>query len=166
MSQLDALKEVVSPAILKRAGELSAHLRELGIPHVLIGGLAVGIHGHPRATKDVDFLVGAEAFASTSPFPIYREELKELVRIGETDTMSVPERYPGLAAELRLEDGIPVISLRGLVLMKLAASWARDQEDVRALLRLAPQRIREVRDYLQREAPELIVRLAEVLATR
>ncbi|MFT4980076.1 MAG: putative nucleotidyltransferase [Myxococcota bacterium] len=163
MNRIEDLQEVVSPAILNRARDISRLLKDLGVPHVLIGGLAVGIHGHPRATKDVDFMVGVEAFSSTDPFLIYREELKNLVHIGETDIMSVPERYPGLTAELRLEEGIPVISLRGLILMKLAAFRARDQEDVRALLRPAPGRIREVRDYLLQQAPGLLTRLAEVL---
>lgn len=58
MSKVDALQEVVSPAILRRAADISRLLVELNIPHVLIGGLAVGIHGHPRSTKDVDFMVG------------------------------------------------------------------------------------------------------------
>ena len=163
MNRIEDLQEVVSPAILSRARDISRLLKELGIPHVLIGGLAVGIHGHPRATKDVDFMVGAEAFSSTDPLLIYRDELKDLVHIGETDIMSVPAKYPGLTAELRLEEGIPVISLRGLVLMKLAAFRARDQEDVRVLLQRAPGRIRDVRDYLQGQAPELLIRLAEVL---
>ena len=29
---------------------------------VVVGGLAIGANGFPRATRDVDFLVGAEAF--------------------------------------------------------------------------------------------------------
>lgn len=163
MNRIEDLQEVVSPAILGRARDISRLLTDLRIPHVLIGGLAVGIHGHPRATKDVDFMVGVEAFDTTEPFLIYREELKNLVHVGETDIMSVPERYPGLTVELRLEEGIPVISLRGLVLMKLAAFRSRDQEDVRALLQRAPDRIREVRGHLQTQAPELLTRLAEVL---
>jgi len=163
MSRVKVLTEVVAPAILTRAEQVSSTLRELGIPHALIGGLAVGVHGHPRATKDVDFLVGSEAFETTEPFLVYREELKDLARIGETDIMYVPDQFPGLSAELRLEDDIPIISLCGLILMKLAAFRARDQEDVRMLLRPDPGRIREVRDYLQRQAPDLIVRLAEVL---
>jgi len=163
MSRVKRLTEVVAPAILTRAEQVSAILRELGIPHALIGGLAVGIHGHPRATKDVDFLVGSEAFEATEPFLVYREELKELARIGETDIMYIPEQFPGLSAELRLEDDIPIISLRGLVLMKLDAFRARDQEDVRSLLRIHPSRVREVRDYLQQQAPELLSRFAEVL---
>jgi hypothetical protein len=31
------------------------------IPHALCGGLALAIHGHPRATRDIDFLVPGEA---------------------------------------------------------------------------------------------------------
>lgn len=30
------------------------------IPHVVIGGIAVGVHGYARATRDVDFLIGRE----------------------------------------------------------------------------------------------------------
>jgi hypothetical protein len=163
VSRVKGLIEVVAPAILTRAEQVSSMLRDLGVPHALIGGLAVGVHGHPRATKDVDFLVGPEAFETTEPFLVYREELKELARVGETDIMYIPDRFPGLSAELRLEDDIPIISLRGLVLMKLDAFRARDREDVRSLLRIHPSRIREVRDYLQAEAPELLTRLAEVL---
>jgi hypothetical protein len=80
--------------------------------------------------------------------------------------MSVPEKYPDLADVLRLEDDVPVISLRGLVLMKLDAFRARDREDVRVLLSRSPGQIRGIRDYLQEQAPELISRLAEVLSAR
>ena len=40
----------------------SRALSERGIRHVIVGGLAVGANGYPRATKVVDFLVGDEAF--------------------------------------------------------------------------------------------------------
>lgn len=166
MSKIDALQEVVSPAILRRAGDISRLLRDLEIPHLLIGGLAVGIHGHIRTTKDVGFLVGREAFARTSPFLVYRDELKDLARVGETDITSVPEKYPSLAEELRLEDDIPVISLQGLILLKLDANRAQDREDVRVLLSRSSGQLRAVRDHLQEQAPELVNRLAEVLTAR
>ena len=166
MSSFDALKEVVSPTLLRHAGEVSRLLRELEVPHVLIGGLAVGVHGHPRATRDVAFLVGPEAFASPSPVLVYRDEIRDVAVVGETDVMSVPDKYPGLVEELRLEDDVPVISLRGLVLLKLDANRVRDREDVRALLARTPDRVRVVRDYLLEQAPELISRLGEVLAGR
>lgn len=36
--------------------ELIAALADAGVEYVLIGGLAVGAHGFPRATKDVDIV--------------------------------------------------------------------------------------------------------------
>lgn len=166
MSRVEGLREVVAPAILDRAAEVSELLCTLGVPHALIGGLAVGVHGHPRGTKDVDFLVGVEAFEMTEPLLVYREELKRLVKVGETDIMSVPPRYPVLETELRLESDVPVISLAGLVLMKLDASRPQDREDVRVLLSRLPERIAEVRDYLAEHAPELVSRLGEALVAR
>ena len=69
MAKSNTLKnQVFSSAILRRTADISRMLNELAIPHVLVGGLEVGIHGHPRSTKDVDFMVGSEAFASTTPF--------------------------------------------------------------------------------------------------
>lgn len=164
MSGVGDLRDVVSGALLERAAEVSGLLRELGVPHALIGGLAVGVHGHPRGTKDVDFLVGSEAFEITEPLLVYRQELKDLVQVGETDIMSVPPRYPALKEELRLEDDIPVISLAGLILMKLDASRPQDREDVRRLLLPRPERIAAVRDHLAEHAPELLSRLGEALA--
>jgi hypothetical protein len=40
----------------------SAALIAANVRHIVVGGLAVGANGYPRATKYVDFLVGAEAF--------------------------------------------------------------------------------------------------------
>ena len=34
-------------------------LAETGVSYALCGGLALAVHGHPRATKDIDFLVPA-----------------------------------------------------------------------------------------------------------
>jgi hypothetical protein len=36
--------------------ELIAALADAGVDYVLIGGLAVGAHGFPRATKDIDIV--------------------------------------------------------------------------------------------------------------
>src|SRR5215216_4062132 len=56
------LHGVVAPEVLQAAAVASSKLREVGIPHALAGGLAVGAHGYPRTTDAVDFLVGGEAF--------------------------------------------------------------------------------------------------------
>src|SRR5262245_31721578 len=53
---------VVAPEMLETISVASAALKRAGIRHVIVGGLAVGAHGFPRATKVVDFLVGDETF--------------------------------------------------------------------------------------------------------
>lgn len=128
--RLDALKHAVSPDTLKRAVEVSARLSELRIRHVLIEGLAVGVHGHPRATRDVDFLVGDEAFESSRAFLTYRPELGELVELAVTDLLGVPEALPSLERELELNQELSVISLEALVMMKLHAGRSQDLADV------------------------------------
>src|SRR5579883_3001513 len=55
---LAAAFDAVSPSVRDATRELS----RLGIRHALVGGVAVGAHGFPRATKIVEFLVGEEAF--------------------------------------------------------------------------------------------------------
>src|SRR5436309_15851305 len=56
------LRDVVAAKIIDAMSTASAALTRAGIRHAVTGGLAVGANGHPRATKDVDFLVGNEAF--------------------------------------------------------------------------------------------------------
>jgi len=73
VSSWKALAQVVAPRVLEDARRVSETLTELGVPHALVGGLAVGLHGHPRATRDVDFLVGPAAFATTTPLLTLRE---------------------------------------------------------------------------------------------
>src|ERR1700738_2528562 len=59
---LAALEGVVSSKVLNAMRISHEELTRAGVPHLLAGGLAVGAYGYPRATKDVDFLVGEEAF--------------------------------------------------------------------------------------------------------
>lgn len=59
---MSRVAEVVAPRVMDALRAAAAQLEHLGIRHVVVGGLAVGAYGYPRATKDVDFLVGDEAF--------------------------------------------------------------------------------------------------------
>jgi hypothetical protein len=56
------LIDVVAPKVLEALRLASEALTTANVRHVVVGGLAVGANGYPRATKAVDFLVGAEAF--------------------------------------------------------------------------------------------------------
>lgn len=84
----EELARVVAPKVLQDALTTSELLRTLGVRHALVGGLAVGLHGHPRATKDVDFIVGEEAFATTRPLISFRRELEGVVRWGVVDLIA------------------------------------------------------------------------------
>ena len=162
---LQALDGVVGAHIIATAEEVSRRLTALGVPHALIGGLAVGIHGHPRATKDVDFLVGKEAFAQVFPIMVYRDELSEVVRIGVVDLLAVPSNRPELRLALALPapGELPVIPVEALVLMKLDAHRPQDRADVVALLRSGAD-LAEVRAFLAAEAPDLLPRFGSLVA--
>ncbi len=133
----DELEQVVARRVLDDALRVSSALTALGVPHALVGGLAVGLHGHPRATKDVDFIVGAEAFATTSPLLTFREELADVVRWGVVDLIAALPEDPVLMAELvaGTTGSVPVVGIEVLVLMKLRASRTQDIADVEALVR-------------------------------
>jgi len=54
---LSLLEEIVAPVVLDAMRAASSALSRLEIRHVVVGALAVGANGHPRATRDVNFLV-------------------------------------------------------------------------------------------------------------
>lgn len=161
-SPIDGLRGVVHPDLLARTEQISRALTALQVPHALVGGLAVGVHGYPRLTKDVDFLVGVQAFDRTVPFLVYRPELAEIARVGFSDLMAIPSECPWLEEEVALSAAVPVISLPGLVLMKLIAFRVQDRADIEALLRDNEERLAEVSDYLAERAPHLLIRLGEI----
>ena len=163
--RFEKLAEAVAAKVLLNAIDASRRLSELGVPHVLIGGLAVGVHGQPRATSDVDFLVGPEAFESTSPLLIYRDELRDLVRLGIIDFLAVPDAYPSLAEHLvPAVEGteLPVIPVEGLILLKLHANRPQDRADIVTLLRAGADTAKVTR-YLREHAPKLVARFAELV---
>lgn len=149
------LARVVAPKVLTDAIDTSDRLRALGIPHALVGGLAVGLHGHPRATKDVDFIVGAAAFASTKPILSFREELGGLVRWGVIDLLAALSDDPPLEQALQMPSPgeVPVVPVEVLVLMKLRAKRPQDEADVGHLV-TAGMDVRSVLEWLGATAPE------------
>ncbi|MFT5129168.1 MAG: hypothetical protein ACI8W8_002790 [Rhodothermales bacterium] len=160
---LALLADAVAANVLLDALETSRRLAELSIPHALIGGLAVGVYGHPRATKDVDFLVGNEAFSCMTPILVYRDELRDCVRAGEIDLMPLPSDHPELSEHLRVPaaDEVPVIPTSALVLLKLIANRPQDRADVIALLDVGAD-VAKITAYLRKHAPDLMSVFAEL----
>lgn len=59
--------------LLQHLRELCAFLENAGIEYMLVGGLAVGIWGEPRATVDIDFLVSF----NLKDHPILKQKINE-----------------------------------------------------------------------------------------
>lgn len=156
--------DAVAPGVRDAALESAKRLRALGIRHAIVGGIAVGAHGAPRNTTDVDFLVGLEAFEASGSILVHRSGVP--VRVGTVPIDLLPAEEPIFEDALaRADDAsqpIPVISVEVLVQMKLRALRPHDQEDVRRLIQAGAD-LGAIREYLQRTEPPLLSRLDWVL---
>lgn len=117
--------------------EASAALTRAGVRHALCGGVAVSCYADPRATKDVDFLVGEEAFVHHGALVTMNPAVPTRVGAVPVDTVPLVPKLTALEAGLAdapRSDGIPVVTPEALVAMKLVAGRLRDQADVQQLL--------------------------------
>lgn len=157
------LKGVVASEVLGAMELASEALKKAGVRHVVVGGLAVGAHGFPRATNDVDFLVGEEAFERHPqglvtlrpgvPFQVNRVAVDYLVASAEEAFLSAAlDGPPG-----SILDGPP------LVYMKLKSPRHKDRTDVIELVK-AGLDVDRCRTYLQSHAPALVDGFEEAVA--
>ncbi len=110
-------------SILDVARELSQLMRQSGIPGVIIGGIAVVLHGHVRTTRDIDVFVAQslQPFAEllvANGFAVDAEK-KEFVRDGvpiQLVTIDQLKQPPRKTVEI---EGITTVSLEDLIEIKL-----------------------------------------------
>ena len=159
LPDIEEARAAISDDVMSAARDASSVLTSLGIPHALIGGIAVGCYGAARATGDVDFLVHeADAFVGSTVLS-FRGGVPIVVRGVSIDYLT-PEGSPYRALldeALRTahEGPVPIIPLEGLVIMKLEAGRRRDLDDVRRLLAAADVED-HVRRYVTKHAPGLV----------
>jgi hypothetical protein len=159
---LDRALAAVPEEVRVAAVEASKRLRALGIRHALVGGIAVGAHGAPRNTTDVDFLVGLEAFEGSGLVLTHRQGVP--VKVGAVAVDLLPAEEPAMVRaldEVQAEE-VPIIGLPVLVQMKLRALRAHDQDDVRRLIRAGAD-LGAIRAHLGAVEPPLLDRLDYVL---
>lgn len=168
LPDLTLLRGVVAPEILKAVDLASQKLREANIPHSLAGGLAVGAHGYPRTTDDVDFLVGDEAFVKHEGGFVTLKV--PLIAVGDVrvDFVSIDESK-GEERQLRPavehppeSQGVPIVPLPALVYMKLKAGRQKDTADLVELLKRGRVDLEAIDQYLAEYAPEQIRRWQRV----
>ena len=137
-----------------------AALAAAGVPYALCGGFAVNLHGHVRATRDIDLLVertdldrarvalrplGFTLDAGPIPFAVGTPRERELHRVSRVDEGALttidllvvtPVLESSWASRVRAEwrgHDIWVVSLDGLATMKRLAGRAQDLADLEAL---------------------------------
>jgi len=162
------LKEVfrfVSPQVRDAAIKTANQLNRLGIRHALAGGLAVGAHGYIRATIDVDFLVGEEAFEHHGSVVAFKAGVPievDGVRIDYLSPVSLGPQLEEVLDHPPMNEGLAIVPIEVLIYMKLSAKRRRDLVDVIELVRVGADANR-VRDYLQRYAGDLIPSFEELV---
>lgn len=124
------LVDVVSATVLDALKLASEALTLAHVRHVVVGGLAVGANGYPRATRDVDFLVGAEAFHyHASGLVTMRPEIPFQVNGVAVDLLSPETHEPFLEATLSAPPG-SMMEAAPLVYLKLKSPRRKDHVDV------------------------------------
>lgn len=155
-ADLSLLDDVVAAKVLEALRLASDALTAANVRHVVVGGLAVGANGHPRATKAVDFLVGAEAFEHHGKLVTLRAGVPFQVDGVAVDFISPEPEEPFLEAELSAPPG-DVIGVAALIYMKLKAGRMQDRADVVALIKGGLD-VDSCRSYLQTNSPILVSR--------
>ncbi|MBS0613308.1 MAG: nucleotidyltransferase [Proteobacteria bacterium] len=137
--------------------EMLQCLLEESVKFLLVGAYAVGAHGFPRATKDIDFFVwatpanAANLMKALAKFGAPMHEIKEsdfstesiIFQIGNSPRrIDITTRIDGVEFEQAyanrkpiLVEGmeVPVISLEDLIINKRASGRTQDMADVEKL---------------------------------
>jgi hypothetical protein len=135
--------------------QLVQRFNEAKIEYALCGGMAVALHGYPRFTKDIDFLVPSESLnraievaapagflddSGRIPFP--DSDVYRILKIEGSEyrilDLLVPKSLDTLAWKQRQWfdwNGLPIcsVSREGLIEMKLAAGRDIDRIDIKQL---------------------------------
>ncbi|MFQ5616308.1 MAG: hypothetical protein ACE5GO_07595 [Anaerolineales bacterium] len=155
----------VAPKVRNAALKTAAQLNHLGVRYALAGGLAVGAHGYIRATTDVDFLVGEEAFEHHGPIVTFKAGVPievDGIRIDYLSPVSLGPQLEEVLDHPLTSEGLAVVPLEVLIYMKLVARRRRDQMDIIELIKAGAD-LKRVRDYLKQYAGVLVTLFEELV---
>jgi hypothetical protein len=154
--------EIDNPRVVRALREASSRLAAHGVRHLTIGALAVGVHGWPRTTSDVDLLVAPEAFnksrdGSRTP----RVPLVETIDDVGIDYLPIEVAGEFLLSafdEALIIEGVPIAPVEVVIVTKLLRLLTRDQADVVELMKGGLVDEAKVRAYLDAHTPMLTPR--------
>ena len=154
---LEEVLRFVSPKVRDAALRSAAQLSLLGIRHALAGGLAVGAYGYVRATADVVFLVGEEAFEKHGLLVTFKAGVPievDGIRIDYLSAVALGSQMERVFDQALTSAGIAIVPIEALIYMKLVARRRKDQVDVIELLKSGIDH-KPIRLYLQQNAADL-----------
>ncbi len=131
-------------AILDTAREISRLIRNASVSAAVIGGIAVVLHGHWRATKEIDFLLGsdpAELAELLQANGFLHDPLRsEFVRNEIPVHLVLPDQAKATLGKTVEIEGILTVELHQLIEMKLRSGTtnllrSQDLADVIGLIR-------------------------------
>lgn len=154
-------------------------LREIlaGLPWAVVGAVATRAYMPERSTQDLDILVAADK----APEARIRLEAAQFQKVQElaiggatwlspegglVDVIELPEEWVSEALHDLARDpqGLPVLSLPYLVLMKVRAGRAQDLADASRMLGLATEEVRQAtRNLFQRHASDALEDLESLI---
>jgi hypothetical protein len=164
LSELEA--NAVKSRVVAALREISRRLQVAGVRHGVVGALAVGIHGWPRATSDVDLLLAPEAWLEARDGTLApRVDLPEQI-----DGVAIDYLPISVAGDFLIEsfdrvlvtEGVPIAPVEVVILTKLVRLAMRDQADIVELLKAAVFDADSVEGYLELHAPMLTPRFREL----
>jgi len=164
------MHELLTQLIARTSGAFSQHR----VPHALVGGVALAVHGYLRATTDIDMLIDGSMLSEArralesigllqaqnavmkfKRVDILRALSPELGELVVVDVLIVNDLGSDVVAHARASDihgvSVPVASADDIVLLKLLRDSVRDRADIEELAALQPLD----RDYLTRRASDL-----------
>lgn len=157
------LDKVVAPEVIDAMKRASEALVRAGVRHVVVGGLAVGANGYPRATADVHFLVGSEAFEHhPGGMVTLRPGVPFQVSGIAIDLLSPDATEPFLEQTLHAPPG-SMISAPPLIYLKLKSPRHKDRTDVIELIKAGID-VDLCRAYLPANAPAYLAAFEEAVA--
>lgn len=157
------LRGVVAQEVLEAMDVASNALKAAGVRHLVVGALAVGANGFPRATKDVNFLVGREAFEHhAGGLVTLRAGVPFQVKDVAVDFLTAQPGEDFLTAALEAEPG-SFMEGPPLVYLKLKSPRHKDRTDVIELIKHGLS-VDSCRAYLATHAPSLVAELESAAA--
>lgn len=161
---IEAALDAVSPQVKTAFEATHRILSDRGARHVLVGGLAAGVHGYPHATKDVDWLVAksdvfdGEVIITHKPgIPIFvgAVGIDYLTEDGPANVVRVACRFLDVSRE---SSDVVVAPPDLLIWMKLHAGRMKDLASVVEMLKAGTVDAAAVEDFLGEAADGTLVK--------